>query len=135
MAEDAVNSNVTTNESRPASTDDRRPVAAGDRRPAATGDRRPASTGDRRPAATGDRRPARRPRVVRRRKFCKFCADTSLQIDHKNPDLLKQLITDRYKILPSRVTGTCAKHQRAVTMAIKRARNLALLPFTPLHND
>ena len=121
MAEDAVK-NETTSESRPAA-------------PAATGDRRPAASGDRRPAAAGDRRPARRPRVVRRRKFCKFCADTSLQIDHKNPDLLKQLITERYKILPSRVTGTCAKHQRAVTTAIKRARNLALLPFTPLHND
>jgi len=119
MAEDAVKSTATTNESRPAPS----------------GDRRPAGDGDRRPAAAGDRRPARRPRVVRRRKFCKFCADTSLQIDHKNPDLLKQLITERYKILPSRVTGTCAKHQRAVTTAIKRARNLALLPFTPLHND
>jgi len=127
MAEDAVKSTATTNESRPAAT--------GDSRPAASGDRRPAASGDRRPAAAGDRRPARRPRVVRRRKFCKFCADTSLQIDHKNPDLLKQLITERYKILPSRVTGTCAKHQRAVTTAIKRARNLALLPFTPLHND
>ena len=92
-----------------------------------------------RPAAgsrtEGDRRPARRPRYPRRRKFCKFCADTSMQIDHKNPDLLKQFITERYKILPSRVTGTCAKHQRALTTAIKRARNLALLPFTPLHHD
>jgi len=82
-----------------------------------------------------ERRPPRRPRYPRRRKFCKFCADASLQIDHKNPDLLRQFITDRYKILPARVTGTCAKHQRALTMAVKRARNLALLPFTPLHHD
>ncbi len=110
-----------------------RPAAAGERREGS--DRRPAAAGDRRPAASGDRRPARRPRFVRRRKFCKFCADTSIQIDHKNPDMLKQFITERYKILPSRVSGTCAKHQRALTTAIKRARNLALLPFTPLHHD
>jgi len=84
----------------------------------------------------GERRPPpRRPRYPRKRKFCKFCADTSIRIDHKNPDLLKQFITDRYKILPSRVTGTCAKHQRALTGAVKRARNLALIPFTPLHHD
>lgn len=74
-------------------------------------------------------------RFVRRRKFCKFCADKSLTIDHKNPDLLRQFITERYKILPSRVTGTCATHQRRLTTAVKRARVLALLPFTPLHHD
>jgi len=116
MAEDAVK-RETTSESRPAPQGDR-----------------PAPQGDR-PARSEDRRPARRPRVVRRRKFCKFCADTSMHIDHKNPDLLKQFITERYKILPSRVTGTCAKHQRALTTSIKRARNIALLPFTPLHHD
>jgi len=104
-----------------------------------SGERRPAPQGDRpersERSGSDDRRPARRPRVVRRRKFCKFCADTSMQIDHKNPDLLKQFITERFKILPSRVTGTCAKHQRALTTSIKRARNIALLPFTPLHHD
>ncbi len=103
-------------------------------RPAPSGDRRPA-----RPAASGDRRPARRPasggRFQRRRKFCKFCADKSMNIDHKDPVLLGQFITERYKILPSRVTGTCAKHQRSLTTAIKRARVLALLSFTPLHHD
>jgi small subunit ribosomal protein S18 len=87
-----------------------------------------------------ERRPARRPapagrRFQRRRKFCKFCADTSLNIDHKDPALLGQFITERYKILPSRVTGTCARHQRELTTAIKRARVLALLAFTPLHHD
>ncbi len=93
------------------------------------------------PAAEGaagrERRPARRPggRFQRRRKFCKFCADKSLKIDHKNPDLLAQFITERYKILPARVTGTCAYHQRQLTTAVKRARVLALLPFTPLHKD
>ncbi len=88
-----------------------------------------------------ERRPARKPsgaprgRFQRRRKFCKFCADKSMHIDHKDPALLGQFITERYKILPSRVTGTCAKHQRGLTTAIKRARVLALLSFTPLHHD
>ena len=90
-----------------------------------------------RPAA-GDRRPARKPagrgRFQRRRKFCKFCADKTMHIDHKDPVMLGQFVTERYKILPSRVTGTCAKHQRALTTAIKRARVLALLAFTPLHH-
>ncbi|RMH59917.1 MAG: 30S ribosomal protein S18 [Zetaproteobacteria bacterium] len=87
--------------------------------------------------ATRERRPARRPggRFQRRRKFCKFCADKSLKIDHKDPELLSQFITERYKILPARVTGTCAFHQRQLTSAIKRARILALLAFTPLHKD
>jgi len=106
-------------------------------RPAAASTDRP--TRPARPAASGDRRPARRPagggRFQRRRKFCKFCADKSMNIDHKDPVLLGQFITERYKILPSRVTGTCAKHQRSLTTAIKRARVLALLSFTPLHHD
>ncbi|MFQ5356702.1 MAG: 30S ribosomal protein S18 [Mariprofundaceae bacterium] len=90
----------------------------------------------RRDAAGGQRQEAnQRRRFQRRRKFCKFCADTSLKIDHKDPDMLGRLVTERYKIIPARVTGTCAKHQRALTGAIKRARNLALLPFTPLHHD
>jgi len=76
-----------------------------------------------------------RRRPPRRRKFCKFCADKSLTIDHKDPDLLKQFVTERYKIVPARVTGVCAKHQRSLTTAIKRARVLALLPFTTLHHD
>ncbi len=70
----------------------------------------------------------------RRRKFCKFCADKTLVIDHKDPALLSQFVSERYKIIPSRVTSTCAKHQRQLTTAIKRARVLALLAFTPLHH-
>ena len=76
-----------------------------------------------------------RGRFQRRRKFCKFCADKSLVIDHKDPDMLRGFITERSKILPSRVTGTCSAHQRRLTTAIKRARVLALLAFTPLHHD
>jgi len=54
-------------------------------------------------------------------------------IDYKDPSLLRRYISDRGKILPRRRTGTCAKHQRALAMAVKRARHLALLPFTPAH--
>jgi len=91
--------------------------------------------GARRPQGDRPQRGGPRGRFQRRRKFCKFCADTSVAIDHKDPDLLRGFITERYKILPSRVTGTCAKHQRFLTTAIKRARILALVPFTPLHHD
>ena len=74
------------------------------------------------------RRPARR-RIYRRRKVCRFCADTSLEIEYKDPKLLKHFITERGKIIPRRISGTCAKHQRKLTLAIKRARTIALLPY------
>jgi small subunit ribosomal protein S18 len=67
---------------------------------------------------------------MRRRKVCQFCADKTENIDYKDVDKLKKYITDRGKILPKRVTGTCAIHQREVTRAIKRARIVALLPYT-----
>jgi len=105
-----------------------------------------APQGDRPARPQGDRPtrpPGRRPqgdragggRFQRRRKFCKFCADKTLTIDHKDPDMLRSFVTERSKILPSRVTGTCSAHQRRLTTAIKRARILALLAFTPLHHD
>jgi small subunit ribosomal protein S18 len=65
-----------------------------------------------------------------RPKNCTFCADKELRIDYKNVDVLKSYITDEGKIRPRRQTGVCAKHQRALANAIKRARHLALLPFT-----
>ncbi|MDD3823265.1 MAG: 30S ribosomal protein S18, partial [Sphaerochaetaceae bacterium] len=61
-------------------------------------------------------------------KVCKFCTQ-NLVADYKNPDLLRRYVTDRGKILPRRITGNCAKHQRALTLEIKRARVLAYLPF------
>jgi small subunit ribosomal protein S18 len=67
-----------------------------------------------------------------RKKVCKFCTETA-EIDYKNTDLLSQFITERKKILPRRTTGLCAYHQRELTSAIKRARVMALLPFTVLH--
>ncbi|SRR5690554_2665204 len=63
-----------------------------------------------------------------RRKVCKFCTQ-NVVADYKNPDFLRRYVTERGKILPSRITGTCAKHQRALTTEIKRARVLAYLPF------
>ena len=73
-------------------------------------------------------RPERR--FFSRPKFCQFCSDKELSIDYKKVDLLKRYITDDGKIRPRRQTGTCAKHQREVAAAIKRARHIALLPFT-----
>ncbi len=70
----------------------------------------------------------RRPMI--RRKVCRFCADKQLKIDYKDIRILGQFITERGKITPSRITGNCARHQRELTTAIKRARNIALLPFT-----
>jgi small subunit ribosomal protein S18 len=65
-----------------------------------------------------------------RRKVCGFCVDKVEFIDYKNVPRLRRYISDRGKILPRRTTGTCASHQRALTSAIKRARQIALLPFT-----
>lgn len=64
-----------------------------------------------------------------RRKVCQFCA-TSKEIDYKDIATLRKYTSERAKILPRRVTGTCAKHQREITVAIKRARQIALLPYT-----
>lgn len=67
---------------------------------------------------------------MRRRKVCQFCAEKNAEIDYKDVDTLKKFVTERGKILPKRITGTCAMHQREVTRAIKRARIVALLPYT-----
>ena len=67
---------------------------------------------------------------MRRRKVCQFCADKAVSIDYKDVELLKKkYVTERGKIVPKRITGTCAKHQRELTTAIKRARIVALLPY------
>ena len=69
---------------------------------------------------------SRRPR----KKVCSFCVDKVELIDYKDAGKLRRYVTERGKILPRRISGNCAKHQRQVTVAIKRARNIALLPFT-----
>ncbi len=68
-------------------------------------------------------------RVYHRRKVCRFCADSKIVIDYKDSRTLRYFITERGKIIPRRITGTCASHQRPLTLAIKRARSIALLPF------
>jgi len=65
-----------------------------------------------------------------RRRICRYCADKELTIDYKDPQSLRYFVTERGKIVPRRISGSCAKHQRAITQAIKRARVIALLPFT-----
>ena len=71
-----------------------------------------------------------RKRRKRRPKVCHFCVDKIDHVDYKEVEKLKKYITERGKIVPRRVTGTCAKHQRQLTRAIKRTRIIALLPFT-----
>ena len=74
-----------------------------------------------------------RARYVVRRKSCSFCAEKVESIDYKDQVKLRSYISDRGKIGTRRSTGTCARHQRALAMAIKRARHLALLPYVPAH--
>ena len=65
-----------------------------------------------------------------RRKVCALCANKDLVLDYKNADQLKKFINEKGKILPRRATGACAKHQRDITLAVKRARHIAILPYT-----
>ena len=67
-----------------------------------------------------------------RRKVCRFCVDSALPIDYKDVNTLKQFVTERGKIIPRRISGNCARHQRRVTRAIKQARILALMPYVPM---
>lgn len=82
-----------------------------------------------RPAKGSDKPAAPRRPTTRRRKICKFCADKIDYIDYKDPKLLLPFVPERGKIQPRRISGTCAKHQRKLARAIKRARQLALIPY------
>ena len=68
-------------------------------------------------------------RSLGRRKVCKFCGDENLKIDYKDAALLKYFITDRGKLVPRRISGNCARHQREISVAVRRARMIALMPF------
>ncbi len=68
-------------------------------------------------------------RYVARPKICQFCADKNITIDYKASDMLRRFVTEEGKIRPRRQTGTCARHQRELARAVKRARHIALLPF------
>jgi small subunit ribosomal protein S18 len=74
-------------------------------------------------------RKRRKKSFFQRKKVCRFCADKIETVDYKDVKFLQQYIVDRAKILPRRISGNCAKHQRIVQQAIKRARHIALLPF------
>ena len=88
----------------------------------------PAEQAETRPAADAAQRPAR-PFNRRRKKVCIFCADKIDDIDYKDTVRLKKFVSERAKILPRRISGACAKHQRQLTVAIKRARHVALMPY------
>jgi small subunit ribosomal protein S18 len=77
----------------------------------------------------GDGKMGQRRGLFRRRKVCKFCADKIDDINYKDVKLLAGFVPERGKVLPRRISGTCAKHQRALRVAIVRARQLALLPY------
>jgi small subunit ribosomal protein S18 len=72
----------------------------------------------------------RRERGKKKKKVCAFCVDKVERVDYKDVGRLRKFITERGKILPRRISGNCARHQRQMTVAIKRARHVALLPFT-----
>ena len=80
----------------------------------------------------GDRSdaPMKRRGGRRRKKVCVFCGENNSVIDYKDVNKLKRYVSERGKILPRRITGNCAKHQRALTVAVKRARHIALMPYT-----
>ncbi len=83
-----------------------------------------------RPERTEKKEYSRYDGYKRRKKVCYFCENKMDHVDYKDVALLKKYVSERYKILPRRATGTCAKHQRQVTGAVKIARNIALLPYT-----
>lgn len=87
------------------------------------------SSGERRSGPPRPRGERRGGRFVPRPKVCQFCVDKVKTIDYKQADMLRRFLSERGKIRPRRQTGTCARHQRYLTVAIKRARHLALLPF------
>lgn len=91
---------------------------------------RPSSGPGQRPSGPGG---PRKKRPFQRRKVCRFCAEKNLSIDYKEPRTLRYFISERGKIVPRRISGNCAAHQRQITEAIKRARNIALLPVAANH--
>ena len=70
-----------------------------------------------------------------KKRVCRYCTDRALVIDYKDAQALKYFISERGKIVPRRISGNCARHQRKVQLAVKRARNIALLPFTITHSS
>jgi small subunit ribosomal protein S18 len=118
--------------------------AAAEDRPAWSGDERPGRGSDDRSRGSWSvkarlraraRKKARKgkKRMFQRRKVCRFCADKKLLLDYKDVKTLRLFISETGKVTPRRISGTCAKHQRKLALAIKRARQIALLPYAPKH--
>lgn len=76
-----------------------------------------------------------RKKFAPRRKFCRFCADADIPLNYKNPEVLRDFVTERGKIIARRITGVCARHQRELTREIKRARQMALMYYTSTHDS
>jgi small subunit ribosomal protein S18 len=111
----------------------RAPAAPAEAEAAPSRSEAPGRTEERGQGPGGRRGGGGRGRFGRSRKVCAFCVDKIEHIDYKDPLKLRRYISDRGKIEPRRKTGTCARHQRRLTVAIKRARHLALLPYTADH--
>jgi len=114
-------------------SDERPAPTSSYQRPAGPAGQRPAGGPGQRPSGPGGQGGPRKRRPFQRRKVCRFCAEKNLTIDYKEPRTLRFFITERGKIVPRRISGNCAAHQRHITEAIKRARNIALLPIAANH--
>ncbi len=123
---------TTQQPSSPAPAASRPSGGPGSSRPA-SGGRPPYRGGGQGGGQGGFQRRRGRPRYYARRKICTFCVDKVKHIDYKDIGRLRRFISDRYKMESRRKTGVCSKHQRALSRAIKRARILALIPFSPDH--
>lgn len=97
-----------------------------------TGNFEPREQRGERPGAGND---AGARKTFHRRKSCRFCTDRDLTINYKEPVVMMPFLSDRAKIIPRRISGNCAKHQREMSTAIKRARQIALLPYTDLASE
>jgi small subunit ribosomal protein S18 len=80
-----------------------------------------------------DKKRGSRNNLFKRRKFCRFTVDKILEVDYKDVSILKEFVTENGKLIPARITGTKTRYQRQLSTAVKRARFLALLPYTDLH--
>jgi small subunit ribosomal protein S18 len=114
-------------------SDERPTTTSSYQRPAGPAGQRPAGGPGQRPSGPGGQGGPRKRRPFQRRKVCRFCAEKNLTIDYKEPRTLRFFITERGKIVPRRISGNCAAHQRHITEAINRARNIALLPIAANH--
>ena len=114
-------------------SDMKREMAFGDRAGAGRGGGGGRDRGPREDRGGGDLE--RGGRGFGRRKVCRYCADKNLKVDYKNAADLKYFVTERGKIVPRRISGNCARHQREVATAIKRGRQVALLPFTVMQHQ